>query len=107
MPGNFVKIQRSEKDDGRFSHDSYTLVELSRLCRFDEFCACDFYELSIVKDVSDRDLKKDIRQRRRINDTIDDVLSQGQEYKTHCQLGERGICLHVSELTILKPGSCK
>ena len=77
------------------------------ICRFDEFCACDFYELSIEKDVSDRDLKKDIRQRRRINDTFDDVLSQGQEYKTHCQLGERGICLHVCELTILRPGSCK
>lgn len=54
-------------------------------CRFDEFCACDFYESYFFpKNKSPR-----------------------EKYKTYCLRGEKGICLHVCQLSILKPGSCK
>ena len=28
-------------------------------------------------------------------------------HKTYCRVGEKGVCLHVCQLSMLKPGSCK
>ena len=73
-------------------------------CRFDEFCACDFYELSGKGHISESTINSPMLH---VNDTYGGLTTQKQTYKTYCRVGEKGICLHVCHLTILKPGSCK
>ena len=73
-------------------------------CRFEEFCACDFYELSTKRQFS-KDRNDSLLLH--INDTINNLISQQRNFKTYCRVGQKGVCLHVCQLTILKPGSCK
>ena len=72
-------------------------------CRFDEFCACDFYELSVKKRLANT-IKKPIKND---NSNFNAQISPRTKYKTYCRLGEKGICLHVCQLAVLTPGSCE
>ena len=72
-------------------------------CRFDEFCACDFYELPVKRQVTKHNINVTFNHHK-FNTT---KIRAKKNHKTHCRVGEKGVCLHVCQLSILRPGSRK
>ena len=72
-------------------------------CRFDEFCACDFYELPVKKQFRNQNINVTFNHQT-LNTTN---IRAKKNLKTHCRVGEKGVCLHVCQLSILRPGSRK
>ena len=79
-------------------------------CQFNEFCACDFYELSMESNIFKKTIKPLLDN---LNGTFNHLTIKTENsgaktrHKTYCRDGEKGVCLHVCQLSMLKPGSCK